>query len=273
MLTVFDELLCELDEHVLRLAGGIAGRWPLFDKIAVSFAGQYSVRLMPLMAVLIYLWFRTGNGGRSRRTAVETIIGMRAVIEAIIAALVAGTISCLMRDLLPFRSRPYQSGDPAFVAPIGMPNGLIADLIEQGNSFPCDHAAIAIALATAVWLASRPLGTLCYAWVALTTCLPRIYVGYHYASDILVGVIVGLDVALGVRLLLPTVPALKFTSRIALRNPALFQVALFILLFQSVMVFDEIRLAFRGSARTSLAIGQLGAGTPIWSHARDDSPR
>jgi undecaprenyl-diphosphatase len=234
-------MLTTFDEQVLRLVGGVAGRWPLLDKIALSFAGLFSLRLMPLMAVLIYLWFRTSNGASSRRAVVETLIGMRAVIEAVIAMFVAGAVACLMQCLLPFRNRPYQSGDPALAAPTGM----TAELIEPGNSFPCDHTAIVIALATAVWLVSRPLGVICYAWAILATCLPRIYAGHQYASDVLVGVIIGLDVALGVRLLLPTVAALDLTNRVALRHPALFQVALFILLFQSAMVFDEIRLAFR----------------------------
>lgn len=237
-----------LDEAVLRLTSRIADQWQFLDRVPVQLVSLCSVRLMPLIAVLIYLWFRTGNlwfRPRSSRGSScaprEIMISMRTVIEAIVAMLAAGAISCLLQILLPHRNRPYRSGDPAFVAP----TGLIPDLAEQGSSLFCDHAAIVIALSTAVWLVSRPLGTLCYIWAALTTCLPRIYAGYHYTSDVLGGVLIGLAVAFCVRWRLPTATALMVSNRIALRQPASFQIGLFILLYQSAMVFDEIRLALR----------------------------
>ncbi|WP_132254922.1 phosphatase PAP2 family protein [Methylobacterium segetis] len=238
-------MLTALDELMLRVVGQLAGRSPFLDAVTLACTALFAIRLLPLMAVLVYLWFRTGNSLGSREAVVETVIGMRAAIEAIIAMLAAGIIACTLRMLLPFRGRPYLVAEPDLLQLDSVPASLVTAVIESGTSFPCDHAAIVSALATSVWLLSRPLGGLCFGWAVLTTCLPRIYVGYHYASDILCGVLIGVAVALCVRLLLPTLPILGFANRLALRRPALFQVALFTLMFQSAMVIDEIRIAFQ----------------------------
>jgi hypothetical protein len=53
---------------------------------------------------------------------------------------------------------------------------------------PSDTAALAFALAAVAWSSSRRLGAAAVAWAAVVTCLPRLYIGYHYLSDLLVGV-------------------------------------------------------------------------------------
>ncbi|HEU4837782.1 MAG TPA: phosphatase PAP2 family protein, partial [Micavibrio sp.] len=45
---------------------------------------------------------------------------------------------------------------------------------------------------TGIFVFSRPLGTFCYIWTFFIICMPRIYGGYHYASDILAGAVIGL---------------------------------------------------------------------------------
>lgn len=61
-------------------------------------------------------------------------------------------------------------------------------------SFPSNHAAIAAATATAIWLADRRLGA-----VALTAALlmgaSRVWVGAHYPHDVLIGLLSGALVA------------------------------------------------------------------------------
>lgn len=61
-------------------------------------------------------------------------------------------------------------------------------------SFPSNHAVIAAAAATAVFLVHRALG-----WVAAVAALAmaasRVWVGVHYPHDVLVGLLLGIAVA------------------------------------------------------------------------------
>jgi undecaprenyl-diphosphatase len=155
---------------------------------------------------------------------------------------VAVVVSRLVQNLSPLRPRPLHSGDPAYVAPLGM----MAEMPEHWSSFPSDHAALSFALSTALWHFSRQLGALAYAWSLLIVCLPRIYAGYHYASDVLGGAIIGTVVVLCLPLFLPTKAAAGRASNVAARYPGLFNAGFFILMFFFATMFDDIRQAANG---------------------------
>ncbi|MFE2141823.1 phosphatase PAP2 family protein [Streptomyces sp. NPDC059456] len=61
-------------------------------------------------------------------------------------------------------------------------------------SFPSNHAAIAAAAATALWLTDRRLGALA-APAALLMAFSRVWVGAHYPHDVVLGVLVGAAIA------------------------------------------------------------------------------
>ena len=65
---------------------------------------------------------------------------------------------------------------------------------EEGYSFPSAHAAITVALATAVFVHHRRLGILLYGFAAIV-CVSRIYVGVHYPEDVVVGALLGFAIA------------------------------------------------------------------------------
>lgn len=61
-------------------------------------------------------------------------------------------------------------------------------------SFPSNHAAIAAAAATAIWLTDRRLGAVALAG-ALLMGASRVWVGAHYPHDVLIGLLAGALVA------------------------------------------------------------------------------
>lgn len=127
-----------------------------------------------------------------------------------------------------------------FRAPTGLP--------EQSNwtswsSFPSDHAALFFALATGVWWVWRKGGTALFLYVAAIICLPRIYLGIHYPTDILAGAVLGLGSAafLSNKVIRARVgePILSWGER----HPVPFYFVLALLLFQIATLFWDIRVA------------------------------
>jgi undecaprenyl-diphosphatase len=61
-------------------------------------------------------------------------------------------------------------------------------------SFPSNHAAIAAAAATAIWLTDRRLGAIAVP-AALLMAASRVWIGVHYPHDVLIGLVTGALVA------------------------------------------------------------------------------
>ncbi|MFI6962497.1 phosphatase PAP2 family protein [Streptomyces sp. NPDC050255] len=61
-------------------------------------------------------------------------------------------------------------------------------------SFPSNHAAIAAAAATAVWLTGRRIGAVAVA-AALLMGASRVWIGAHYPHDVVIGLLTGTLVA------------------------------------------------------------------------------
>jgi membrane-associated phospholipid phosphatase len=83
------------------------------------------------------------------------------------------------------RARPYAT--LSHVHLLGTPS--------TDPSFPSDHATLAGAAIAGLFLVDRRLG-----WVAtaggLLLCIDRVYIGAHYPSDVLAGLVLGAAVAL-----------------------------------------------------------------------------
>ncbi len=135
------------------------------------------------------------------------------------------------------RPRPLHSGDPAFVPPAG----LDLAVFEHWSSFPSDHAAVSFALSTAVFRVSRPLGAACMVWSFFGVCLPRVYAGIHYISDIVAGAIIGISSVIFLEIDCFSETIYGFVSKLEKQWTGLFYVAFFVLSYPTVTLFDDIR--------------------------------
>jgi undecaprenyl-diphosphatase len=142
----------------------------------------------------------------------------------------------------PFRERPLRNAALHLLIPFGTdPNALI-----HWSSFPSDHAAIFLALSCAIFFVSRGAGLLALGYSVLVICLPRIYMGIHYPTDIMAGAVIGISLAS-----LAKIEPL----RTAVARPALeymesshdaFHAVLFLLTFQIAATFDPVRVIAHG---------------------------
>ncbi len=150
-----------------------------------------------MMSLFWWVWFRKSDQKTRDRQLV--IAGIAGSAVAILAARV------LAREL-PFRERPLSSsGFQSHLLP-----GVQSKLIHW-SSFPSDHAVLYFSLATTVFFASRKAGLVAYFQAVLIACLPRLYFGIHYPTDILVGASLG--IAIG------SIFALKRVREVVTRPP------------------------------------------------------
>jgi undecaprenyl-diphosphatase len=173
-------MLNSFDAYIMGLMSRYSQTSLIANKFIVDFLDLNSIKLLPFIVGLWLLWFS------------KTLKLRQAVVEAFLGIFAAIAISRLIQMFLPERLRPLHSGDPNFVLPLGVdPLAL-----EHWSSFPSDHAALFFAVSTTIWRVSRPLGAVCYAWSIFVVSIPRVYAGYHYATDILGGAAIGVFVGL-----------------------------------------------------------------------------
>lgn len=218
------------DDAIVSFFNQFAQRCPMFDSIVVFVSNSDLMKGGVLIAGIWWGWFHLNS--RDPRT------NRSYLLTALLGALVALTLARILAHTLPLRMRPIL--DPAlhFRVPHGAP--------DQSNwtiwsSFPSDHASLFFALLTGIWLVSRRAGVIMLVYVLVAICFPRIYIGIHYPTDILGGLILGVGSVLACSWRKLREP---WTSRVLNcfdRWPGLSYAALFIVTFQIATLFWDIR--------------------------------
>jgi undecaprenyl-diphosphatase len=130
-----------------------------------------------VVALVWGAWFSRSAefGGRPKREPMmSSFIGMYLCLLVTLA----------LRAALPFRLRPANDSSIAHHMPY-LPDGTY--YVHHATSFPSGHAAVLFSLAVGLWLVSRRLGLLAALHSLFVVCLPRLYFGRHFATDILAG--------------------------------------------------------------------------------------
>src|SRR5215472_8838668 len=159
--------LAHIDVALVQFLNAFARRSEPFDLILSGVVELNLAKMVPFIVFFWWLWFdQKADMSRQRNDVVRFILGTFVAIAA----------ARLLQDILPARPRPMDATSLHFI----LPYGSMRSASEDWSSFPSDHAVVGFALATAVFLWSRWLGAVAFAWVALIICLPRVYVGKHF---------------------------------------------------------------------------------------------
>ena len=172
------------DFGILNFLNQLAGHSRILDALAVTLSQAELLKGATLMACFLWIWFQEAEDNDKTRNR-----------EIVILSLFVTTASVLLvRALaltLPFRERPLR--DPALH--FRVPFTLNPHSLAGWSSFPSDHAAFFFAGATCLLFLSRRLGILALLYAFFVICLPRVYLGIHFPTDIIAGALIGSGMA------------------------------------------------------------------------------
>lgn len=156
---------------------GLLGGHPLFDRCVESGIHHNVLGGVWYAAALFILWSRAVRPGGefARRRILTTLAG---TLIAILFTLLAGALI---------------SWPPPYHHPHLYP--IYSQYFEYNpntNSFPSQSTTVYTCIAAGLYSLNRPAGMLLWGALALLVALPRMYVGGHYLSDVIAGLILGL---------------------------------------------------------------------------------
>lgn len=166
-----------MDASLYRAINRFADRTAWLHGPAVAYA-KYGVLIFA--GLLFLAWWRTR---RAADLPAEARIGWAGV-----ATLIALGVGQIIGHLVN-RARPYAV----------LPHVHVLVAKSSDVSFPSDHALTVGAIAIGLWLVDRTLGWVAIA-LALLMAFTRVYVGAHYPTDVVAGLLIaGLIAAAGAR--------------------------------------------------------------------------
>jgi undecaprenyl-diphosphatase len=218
-----------VDDRAVLWINQYLGRWPLLDAFLAWMLNAHLFKFGPVMVAICALWFARSDSQERRR---------RLLVDAVVCGVVALFVGRALALLLPFRERPVSRADLDFVQ--GVEVGA-----RTWSAFPSDHAVLAFALAVSLFRVSPAIGIWALLHAILFICMPRLYFGYHYPSDLIAGALIGAALALAWARWPGRRIATEPIMRAEQQRPALFHAVGFVVLFEFTEMFDSLRVAAR----------------------------
>jgi undecaprenyl-diphosphatase len=223
-----------LDRTIVVFINSFAHRSWTFDAFVHFLASDDLLKGVLVMTVFYFVWFQS----EEKSLEPELTARRQILIHTILICIPGLLVTRMLASFLPFRQRPLYNPElhlhRAFT--------LDANTLATWSSFPSDHVVLFFALATGVFFVHRRAGVFLYLYTTFFIALPRLFLGFHYPSDLLVGGLFGVALACSAKWLafrsLLTRPALRLREL----SPAVFYTCFFLLTVQTAELYGSLRV-------------------------------
>jgi undecaprenyl-diphosphatase len=213
------------DTSILLFLNRIAQRFPRFDDFVVFLSDFNLLKGGIIVGMMWWLWFDREDVKRKREVL------LAALIASVPALIIAKTLT-----VVTFRPRPLNEARLEF----HLPHSVTSAEWKQLSSFPSDHAVLFFAMAAGIFIASRRAGWFALFYVSAFICLPRMYLGEHYTTDILAGAAIGIIPVCVANLPRIRQPLTNWGLKLLDANPSFFYFMAFLVLYQVVELFEPL---------------------------------
>ena len=213
------------DRYLLLWINSPAGQNGVVDKFMYDLADSDLVKGGIFLAFYWGLWF--DRDGSQRRD----------VVVALAAAIITAILSRGLQVGLPFHLRPLHTPGIGVHVPVGVDPAIL----NTFSSFPSDHAMLFFALSVPIWWRSRWLGAAAMLWTVLLIALPRVYLGYHFPSDVIAGAVLGVIVMVVLCRLISRMRLPDRVVALSKTHPAAFYAVAFLVTFELALLFADVR--------------------------------
>ena len=203
----------------------------LFDEIVNLIANNKLFKGGIMVSLMWFMWFKEGKS-QQKKVREQILITL---LISIVAIFVGKTLALI----LPFRFRPIHEVNLDFKMPHGV---LETAQINKGvmlSSMPSDHAILYFALAIGLYFMSKKIGIWALIYTSLFIALPRVYLGLHYPTDIIVGAIIGIVIAIIGNVFLMNNRVIKVIMEFSMNKPGIFYAVFFLFSYQIADLFTD----------------------------------
>lgn len=223
----------QIDLEILYFFNQYAGKNALLDHTIEFISINHIFKGGVFVLLVWFLWFKKGEKKVYRPLIILNLIG----------CFIAMFIARIMAKVLPFRFRPIH--DPSL--DVSMPLGFDETYAEGLSSFPSDHAALFFALATGIYFLNKKLGIIALFYAFLVICLPRVFLGLHFPTDIMAGAFIGTSIVIMVHKInfFTNLNSLMFDFKRG--YPSVFYALFFLITYQIADMFESVRAIMKFS--------------------------
>ncbi len=218
------------DYSIISFLNEFAHSSMIFDEIIHLIAMNKLFKGGVMVTLMWFMWFKENTNQLKVREHILVTL-----LISIVAIIVGKTLALN----LPFRFRPIHEANLNFKLPYG-----ILETAETNNgvllsSMPSDHAVLYFALATGLYFMSKKVGIFALLYTTMVIAIPRVYLGIHYPSDILVGAIIGIIIAIIGNVYLKNNRIIKIIMKFSLNKPGIFYAVFFLFSYQIADLFTD----------------------------------